>query len=92
MATALDVELYPRGGRSLGDLVGGPVRVPRSRVGWIVGEQICVIAQLDGDCGQLGPDLVQVAHDQRAGVRVDGQPAVLVGLGVLTYALAAATT
>jgi hypothetical protein len=40
--------------------------------------------------GQLGPDLVQVGCDQRAGVRVDGEPAVLVGLGVFADALTAA--
>ncbi len=31
-----------------------------------------------------------VARDQRTGDRVDGKPAVLVGLGVLTDAVAAA--
>jgi hypothetical protein len=52
-------------------------------VGWVVREQIRVIAQLDGD----------PASSTRISSRwVDGQPAVLVGLGVLTYALAAATT
>src|SRR5579871_4788106 len=39
---------------------------------------------------QSGPDLVQIGRDQCAGVGVDGQPAVLVGLGVLADALAAA--
>jgi hypothetical protein len=59
-------------------------------VGRVVGEQVRVIVQLDTDHCQLGPDLVQVGRDQHAGVRVDGEPAVLVGLGVLAYALAAA--
>jgi hypothetical protein len=56
----------------------------------VVGERVRVISQLDADCGQLGPDLVQVAADERAGVRVDGEPAVLVRIGVLADALTAA--
>jgi hypothetical protein len=40
----------------------------------VVGEQVRVISQPNADCAQLGPDLVQVARDQRAGVRVDGEP------------------
>jgi hypothetical protein len=59
-------------------------------VGWVVGEQVRIISQLDADCGERGPDLVQVVRDQCAGVRVDGKPAVMVGLGVLTNAAAAA--
>ena len=39
-----------------------------------------------------GLDLGQVGRDQGAGVRVDGEPPILVGLGVLTDALAATTT
>jgi hypothetical protein len=61
MPSALDVELHPNGGCDLGDLVGGPVGVPRPGVDRVVGEQVCVIAQLDSDCGQLGPELVEVA-------------------------------
>ncbi len=59
-------------------------------MGRVVGEQVRVGAQFGADCGQLGLDLLQVVGDQRAGVRVDGQPAVLVGLGGLADALAAA--
>ena len=90
MPSALDVELHSSGGCGLGDLVRGPVRVPRPGVGRVVGEQVRVLAQLDADGGQLDPDLVQVGRDQRAGIRVDGEPAILVGLGVLADALAAA--
>jgi hypothetical protein len=70
--------------------VSQPVRVPRPGVGRVIGEQIRVSSQLDAECGQGGPDPAQVARDQRAGVWVDGEPAVLVGLGVLEDALAAA--
>jgi len=59
-------------------------------VGWVVGEQVRVVSQLGANRSELGPDLVQVGRDQGAGVRVDGQPAVLVGLGVLADALTAA--
>ena len=56
----------------------------------VVGEQVRVIAQPGADRGQRGAGLVQVSRDQRAGVWVDGEPAVLVGLGVLADALTAA--
>ena len=87
---ALDVELHPGGICGCSDLVGNPVRVPRPGMRWVVGEQVRVISQLDADSGKRGPDLVQVGRDQRAGVRVDGEPAVLVRLGVLADALTAA--
>ena len=87
---ALDIEIRPGSLRSGSDLVRHPVRVPRPGVGRVVREQVRIIAQLDADRGQGGPGLVEVAHDQRAGFRVDGEPAVLVGLGVLADALAAA--
>ena len=69
---------------------GWPSPGPRPGVGRVVWRTNSVISQLDADGGQLGPNLVQIVHDQRAGIRVDGQPAVLVGLGVLTNAAAAA--
>jgi hypothetical protein len=56
------------------------------RARWTLDEQVRVITQLDSEPGQLGADLVQVSRDQCAGVGVDGQPAVLVGLGVLADA------
>src|ERR1022692_289728 len=87
MPAALDVELHPGRISGLGHLVRGPVRVPRPGMGRVVGEQVCVLTQLDADRGQGFPYLIQVAHDQRAGFRVDGEPAVLVGLGVLADAL-----
>jgi len=44
MPSALNVELdRGRGGR-LGDLVRGPVGVPRLGMGWVVGEQIGVVS------------------------------------------------
>ena len=72
------------------DLVGDPVGVPRPAVRRVVGEQVRVASQPDADRGQGFPDLTQVACDQGASVRVDGEPAVLVGLGVLADALPAA--
>jgi hypothetical protein len=56
----------------------------------IVGKQVRVISQPDADRGQRGPDLVQVVRDQRAGIRVDGEPVVLVRLGVLADTLTTA--
>jgi len=47
--SALDVEIYSGGVCGRGDLVGDPVWVPRTGVGRVVGEQVCVIAQLDAD-------------------------------------------
>jgi len=41
---ALDVELYVGGIRSLGDLVRGPVWVPRPGVPRVVGKQVGVIS------------------------------------------------
>ena len=80
MATTLDVELDPGGGCRLGDLVRGPVGVPRPGMRRVVGEQVRVIEQLDADLGQTRPDLVQVGRDQSTGVRVDSEPAVLMVL------------
>jgi len=59
-------------------------------VGGVVGEQVRVIGQLGADRRERGSDLVELGSDERAGVWVDGEPAVLVRLGVLTDALAAA--
>jgi hypothetical protein len=59
-------------------------------VGGVVGEQIRVIGQLGADRRERGSDPVQFGSDEGPGVWVDGEPAVLVGLGVLTDALAAA--
>ena len=56
----------------------------------VVGEQVCVVCQLNSDRHERGTDLIEVACDQYARVRVDGQPPVLVSLGVLTDVLAAA--
>ena len=53
-------------------------------------EQVRVVSQLDADCGKRGPGLVQVVRDQCAGGRVDGEPAVLVRLGVLADLLTVA--
>ena len=75
MPPALDVELHLGGIRGGGDLVSDPVRVPRSGMRRVVGEQVRVISELDADGGQRGAGLVQVGRDQRAGVRVDGEPA-----------------
>ena len=86
----LDVGVHPGRSRGVSDFVRGPVRVPWPHVGRVVGEQVCVIAQPDANRGQLGPSLIQVGRDQRAGVWVDGEPAVLVCFGVLTDPLAAA--
>jgi hypothetical protein len=80
---ALDVEIHPGGRCGRGDLVRHPVWVSRPGVGRVVGEQVRVIVQLDADRGQGDPGLVQVAHDQRADFWVDGEPSVLMGLGVL---------
>src|SRR5262249_6959556 len=88
--SALNVEPHPGRVGGLGDLVGGPVRVPRPGMGRVGGEQVRVIAQLDADGGQVGLDLVRIGRDQGAGVRVDGQPPILMRLGVLANALAAA--
>ena len=46
--SALDVELDSGRVGGLGDLVGGPVRVPRPGMGGVVGEQVRVIAQVTG--------------------------------------------
>ena len=69
--TPLDIEIRPGSLRGGSDLVGDPVRVPRPGVGRVVGEQVRIIAQLDADRGEGAPGLVEVAHDQRAGFRVD---------------------
>jgi len=90
MPSAFDVELHPGHGRSVSDPVRDPVRVPRPGVRWVVGEQVGIISQLDSDRYELCLDLSQVALDQRTGDRVDGKPAVLVGLGVLADALSGA--
>src|SRR5215831_18753751 len=90
MPTALDVQLHADRVRGVSDLVSGPVWVPWLSVGGVVGEQVRVICQLDADLREGGPDLVQLGCDERASVWVDGEPAVLVRLGVLTDALTAA--
>ena len=90
MPTALDVQLHPDRVGGVSDSVGRPVRVPRPGMRGIVGEQVSVVGQLDADGRQRGPDLIEVSSDQRACVWVDGQPPVLVSLGVLTDTLAAA--
>ncbi len=56
----------------------------------VVGKQVRIISQPDTGRREFCLDLSSVAHDQRTGDRVDGKPAVLVGLGVLTNAAAAA--
>ena len=87
-----DVQLHP--GRIFGcsnlNLVGNPVRVLRPSRRRVVGAQVRILSQLHSDCGQLGPGLVQAGRDQCTGVRVDGEPAVLVRLGVLADVLTAA--
>jgi hypothetical protein len=90
MPPAFDVELHPGGICGRRDLVGNPVRVPRPDMRRVVGEQVRVISQPDSDLDERVPDLVQIVRDQRAGVRVDGEPAVLMRLGVLADALTAA--
>jgi hypothetical protein len=57
VAAALDVEFHPGRGRSVGDPVRDPVRVPRPGVGRVVGEQVGVVSQFDADCGELCLDL-----------------------------------
>ena len=79
---AFDVKLYADRGRGVSDLVGGPVGVPRLSVGGVVGEQVRVIGQLGADRHERGSDLVEFGRDERAGVWVYGEPAVLVRLGV----------
>jgi hypothetical protein len=71
MPSALDVELHPGRIRNVSDPVRGTVRVPRPGMGRVVGEQVRVISQAEADCAQFGPELVQIARDQRAGVRVE---------------------
>ena len=90
MPTALDVEFHPGRLCGVSDLVRDPVRVPRPGVRRVVGEQVGVIAQLDTDGRELCLDLSQVARDQCTGDRIDGKPAVLMGLGVLADALSGA--
>jgi hypothetical protein len=90
MPPALGVELYPGGVCSCSDLVSDPVRVPRPGVGtgrWRTGRRH-LVARLRPRPGR--PGLVQIVRNQQAGVSVDGEPAVLVGLGGLTDALTAA--
>jgi hypothetical protein len=55
--SALDVELHPGHDGGLGDLVRGPVRVRRTRVSRVVGEEERLIVQFDADGRELGPDL-----------------------------------
>src|SRR6516165_9459616 len=59
MPAALDVKLHARRGRSVSDLVGGPVGVPRLSVGGVVGKQVRVIGQLGADRRERGPDLIE---------------------------------
>ena len=53
-------------------------------------KQVHAVGQLGADRRERGSDLVEFGSDERAGVWVEGEPAVLVRLGVLTDALAAA--
>jgi hypothetical protein len=85
---ALDVEVDPGGVGCVTYAVCRPVRVPWPGVAWVVGEQVRIRGELDAHSRERGPDFVQVARDQRACVRVDGQPAVLMSLGVLADLLA----
>ena len=85
---ALDIDRNPRHLGRAGDLVGGPVGVPRRRAA-VVGEHERVPGQLDPGRGPGGGRLLVEAAQHVAGGRVDGQAAVLVGLGVLLDPLAA---
>jgi hypothetical protein len=89
VAELLDVKVDAGLVGQVADLVGDPVRVPRARVQRVVGEQVGVLDQLQADRGEARADSLGRLADEGAADRVQREPPVLVGLGVLADLLAA---
>src|SRR5262249_36271393 len=89
VALRLDVELDAGGRGNLGDLVGGPVGIPRGGAERVSGEYIRARFEFHANCGQQLVHVPSALSEQRYGDRVDGEAALLVRLGVFAHLLTA---
>ena len=71
------------------DFVRGPIGIPGLGMHGVVGEQVCVVCQLNSDRHERGTDLIEVACDQYSRVRVETSQSAIGAYSSSSFAIVA---